>query len=119
MPCRAHRSVDSPPPDAGHWAAMAHPLLDDPFVSCVRFHPLDPDRVYVGTTRYPYHDNAVGHGILVSRDGGETWAVANEGLSNLCIVAITLDPTDPNRVYVGTGGNGLFVGRWLSAENVQ
>lgn len=94
-------------------------VLDDPFVSCVRFSPHDPDLVYAGTTDHPYHDDAIGDGILISRDGGDTWAMANEGLSNRCIVAITLDHTDPNRVYVGTGGNGFFIGDWVTSEDSQ
>lgn len=94
-------------------------VLEDQLVSCVRISPFDSDLVYASTTRHPYRDNAVGRGVLVSRDGGDTWELTNDGLSNLCVVTLTLDPTNPNRLYAGTGGNGLFVGDWTSSEEPQ
>jgi len=87
-------------------------VLDDRAVFCVRISASDPRIIYAATTRYPYHDNAVGRGVVISYDGGDTWVEANEGLTNKNVIAITLDPYDPTRMYVGTGGNGLFLGRW-------
>ncbi len=87
-------------------------VLDDRSATCVRISASGPRIIYAATARYPYHDNAVGHGVLVSHDGGDTWIEANEGLANKNAIVITLDPYDPTRLYLGTGGNGLFVGRW-------
>ncbi len=87
-------------------------VVDDRFASCVRVSPHNHLVVYAGTTRHPYHDNPVAPGVLVSADGGRTWASANEGMSLRGISTITPDPHNPRRVYAGTGGNGLFIGEW-------
>jgi photosystem II stability/assembly factor-like uncharacterized protein len=87
-------------------------VLNDRAVTCLQISASGPRTIYAGTTRYPYYDNAVGRGVIVSHDGGDTWVETNKGLTNKNVIAITLDPDDPARVYVGTGGNGLFIGRW-------
>ncbi|HEV8661985.1 MAG TPA: hypothetical protein VGT06_02400 [Candidatus Methylomirabilis sp.] len=66
-------------------------------------------------------------GLLVSRDGGSTWASASEQLEGLSVTAVAYSPTDPRRLYAyavrkdrgfitsGDGGKtwratGLFLG---------
>jgi len=87
-------------------------VFEDRFASCVRVSPFDSSVVYLGTTDHPYHDFATGRGVFVSRDGGATWREINAGLTVKQIGVITPDPKDARRVYVGTGGNGLFIGTW-------
>lgn len=58
----------------------------------------DESTVYVGT---------VDRGLLKSIDGGFTWALANEGLnmiagSRLQVSALTIDPAQPNVLYVAS-----------------
>ncbi len=45
--------------------------------------------------------------MLRSIDGGDTWQPATNGLRNLPVLAITVDPFDPFRVYAGAIG-GVF-----------
>ena len=86
-------------------------VLDDRFAEGLAVDPRDADVVYAGLTDHPYHDQSTGRGIVVSRDGGENWNSLNgSGLSNKGVVSITIDPNQPNRLYLGTGGNGVFVG---------
>lgn len=91
-------------------AATWSRVLDDNFSEALAIDPRDPDTAYVGRTDHPYHDNSTGEGIWITRDGGATWQPINgTTLTCLKVHTITLDPHDPNRVLVGTGGNGAFV----------
>jgi photosystem II stability/assembly factor-like uncharacterized protein len=52
----------------------------------------------------------VGHreGVSRSEDGGETWETRNSGLTNINIRALAISALDPQVLYVGTNGKGLF-----------
>jgi len=91
-------------------------ILPDDFVHGLAVDPRDADIVYAGLTDHPYHDESTGDGIRVTRDGGETWNTLGEPTS-LHVSRITVDPHDPNQLYLGTGGNGVFVGR--ASDNEQ
>jgi len=86
-------------------------LKKDRFASCVVVSANNPRCVFASFHRHPYHDNCTGTGVWVSNDLGQTWRTANDGLTTLRISGITLDPNDPTRIYAGSGGNGLFVGK--------
>jgi photosystem II stability/assembly factor-like uncharacterized protein len=69
-------------------------------------HPVYPDTVYVA---------AASGGIWKTTDGGNLWLPLTDELSNLNHGCVTLDPSNPETVYVGTGeyttqssGDGLF-----------
>jgi hypothetical protein len=48
----------------------------------------------------------------MTRDGGKTWTSINgTGLTCKRVARIVVDPHDPSQVYLGTTGNGVFVGR--------
>jgi photosystem II stability/assembly factor-like uncharacterized protein len=56
-------------------------------------------------------------GVFLSSDGGVTWAPSNEGITTrsgttgdiIPIFCLTIDPTDPDRVWAGTQGiRGIF-----------
>ena len=58
----------------------------------------------------PFHDDALGLGVMRSRDGGRTWESLNTPeLTCRKIASLTVDPHRPARLYAGTGGNGVFV----------
>lgn len=46
---------------------------------------------------------AVAGGLWRSTNGGTTWAQVNDWWSNLAVSCVTLDPTNPDVMYVGTG----------------
>jgi photosystem II stability/assembly factor-like uncharacterized protein len=69
-------------------------------------HPTDANTCYIASAS---------GGVWKTTDGGLNWTPLTDELSNLNHGAITLDPSDPNVVYVGTGeyttssgGDGLF-----------
>jgi photosystem II stability/assembly factor-like uncharacterized protein len=49
-----------------------------------------------------------GGGVFRSRDGGANWTRINQGLTNLMVTCLAIDPADPKRILVGTSGGGLF-----------
>ena len=87
-------------------------VLEDDFVQGLAVDPRDADLVYAGLHDHPFHDESTGDGIVVTHDGGKTWASLNgTGLTCKQVVHIVVDPHDPDRLYIGTGGNSVFVGR--------
>ena len=47
-------------------------------------------------------------GVYKSVDGGQSWRRMNDGLTNLNVHSIAVDPTNGNRVYAGTMFGGVF-----------
>jgi photosystem II stability/assembly factor-like uncharacterized protein len=52
-------------------------------------------------------------GLLKSTDGGASWAPINKGLESLMatrspVTALVLDPANPQLLYAGTSGYGVF-----------
>lgn len=43
-----------------------------------------------------------------AHDGREGWKLVNNGLHNLTIAALAIDPVNPTRIYAGTIGGGFF-----------
>ena len=64
----------------------------------VAVHPKEPDVIYSWT--YP--------GLSKSTDGGETWTRVDANLPQGTITAMTLDPDDPNTLYVAHGSRGIY-----------
>jgi len=79
--------------------------------------PTDRDTLYVGTTDHPYHDDCRARGVLKSVDGGKTWRQEVSGLTCWNISCLRIDPHEPSRLYVGTAGNGGFVGVDIRAQD--
>jgi len=85
-------------------------MLEDRFIASVAVDSRDADTVYAGGADHPYHDDALGRGLMRSRDGGRTWESLNAAeLTCTKIAAITVDPHQPMRLYLSTSGNGVFV----------
>ena len=68
--------------------------------------------LFVSLTDHPYHDHCVGGGVIHSRDDGATWThLDGPGLQNWNVSALAVDPFDKQTLWLGTGGNSVFVGR--------
>jgi photosystem II stability/assembly factor-like uncharacterized protein len=78
------------------------------FVSSVACDPTTPGRLYAACREESYDINN-GRGVFVSKDWGATWQpFPLKGLTKYSIGTLVVDPVDPSRLYVGTGGNGFF-----------
>ena len=67
--------------------------------------------LFVSLTDHPYHDHCVGGGVIHSRDDGVTWThLDGPGLQNWNVSALAVDPFDKQTLWLGTGGNSVFVG---------
>jgi hypothetical protein len=61
---------------------------------------------------------SAGGGVWHTQDGGATWTTVDDFLANLACTCIAMDPSNPLRIYAGTGegfgngdaikGNGIF-----------
>ena len=88
------------------WAQIDTNLPSGTTVSSIVLDPADADQAYAGLR---------GAGVWVTEDGGETWTAMNDGLSNLEVGVLGIDP-DGAILYAGTGslrydgpgGNGVF-----------
>ncbi len=88
-------------------------IYDFHFCRRIYVSPHNSRELYLLTTDHPYHDNSLAPGLLRSTDGGRTWRPENRGLSLLRVACLAFDPFDRRRLYLGTGGNGPFIGTIL------
>ena len=63
-------------------------------LNALAFHPTNPDIIFVG---------APSGGMWITHDGGVTWNSYCDNLPTLGVSSITVDYTDPDVVYMGTG----------------
>jgi len=79
-------------------------------------HPQDPAILYISTGFFDReaansdpNDSAKarpgGEGILKSTDGGQTWNAVNNGLDNLYVTSLFMNPAHPDTLLAGTGNN--------------
>jgi photosystem II stability/assembly factor-like uncharacterized protein len=88
--------------DQGHTLApVALPLKAAVAVTGVAVELRPPWTVYVAT---------LGEGVLRSEDGGQTWAVANGGLTGLDVRGLAVSATD-GRLHAHVRGKGVFRSR--------
>lgn len=107
--------------DARTWVWSGAGLIGS-HVYAVAVDPRHPGTVYAslydGEEGPP--DTRVGHGVFKSIDGGANWLPASNGLTNLLVRTLAVDPIDGTTVYAGTHGGGVFKSvdggaSWLAA----
>jgi len=87
----------------------------------VRVHPKDSKLLYLGVAEEPpplwLNRASKANGALMrSADGGMTWQQLEGGFPNPCqsmVECIEFDPTEPNHLFIGTGGEGA---RYIKLE---
>ncbi|HEX9976076.1 MAG TPA: hypothetical protein VGA82_02395, partial [Dehalococcoidales bacterium] len=70
----------------------------------VLINPQNPDIIYASTgifDREAYNDAPMG--VLKSTDGGETWRQINNGIDNLFIGYLDMDPANPDILFAAAG----------------
>jgi photosystem II stability/assembly factor-like uncharacterized protein len=97
-----YRSTDG----GGAWT----PILEQPCVTDLAIQPQDPDVLYALSSQDWILNPNQQCGVHRSTDGGNTWTLENQGLGNLFLLRITVDPHHPERLYLGTHGCGFYQG---------
>jgi hypothetical protein len=86
--------------EGGNWLPIGPRPIDDfgyayaGRITALAVHPTSPGTVYAGAAQ---------GGVWKTTDAGATWTALTDGQDSLATGAITLDPSNPNVVYVGTG----------------
>lgn len=83
--------------------------MTDPsvIVNDVYVDPRDPKHVLLATDR---------GGVLASRDGGETFAASNAGISERKVAALLVDRNNPQRIYAGVVNDKNYGGVFVSTD---
>ena len=68
----------------------------------IDYHPTDPDVLFCGTAN---------DGLFWSSDAGASWSHVG-GLPFIFVYRTTVDPDDPDRIWVTTFGGGVWTGRF-------
>ena len=83
---------------------------DNGFISSLAFDPTNRNVLYATTGigdwcggGNPGDPNPVGFGIWKSTDRGATWSPINNGLQDLTVSHLVIDPTNPQTLYAGVG----------------
>jgi photosystem II stability/assembly factor-like uncharacterized protein len=63
--------------------------------------------IAVDTATRTVYIASVGGGILKSKDGGQTFAAANQGLDSPVVASLAMAQNNPNLIYAGTGA-GIY-----------
>lgn len=91
--------------DAGKsWQLMTTKTL---VVNAIDIHPDDPDRVMLGTDE---------HGVLISRDLGQSFVESNAGFIHRHVLAVLPDMSQPDRVYSTVFHDGVAGGFFISND---
>ncbi len=75
------------------WDRLSYGAGLDVRTTCIATNPKNPSVIFVGTTT---------SGVLVSRNGGETWQQVSDVPTDTPVNVIAQDPQRPSYVYVGT-----------------
>jgi photosystem II stability/assembly factor-like uncharacterized protein len=100
--------------DGGDTWSRSNSIVDG-HGACLAVDPHNPLRIYVGTWY---------RGVYRSTDGGSTWQAINHGLptSWAPFMAVAVDPTNSQRVYLGMEGAVYYSGNggdsWIRVANV-
>lgn len=100
----------------GSWTPLTDSQLTL-FMGSIAISPSNPDIVYAGTGE-PTNSilSFYGRGVLKSTDGGASWALMGSSVfDRRAIGRVVIHPTDPDTVYVATGGgvNGVSGNRGI------
>ena len=97
--------------DGNEWTQ----LLDDFFAHGVAVDPSNAQNLAVVTTEPAFNDVSGATGVYLSSDGGATWTAITEGLPMRRLRTAEFDPSEPDRLVVGTTGRGFYEISFLAA----
>ena len=86
--------------DAGAtWTFLINGISDTKAIQSIAVHPTNPNIAYIAVFDGV---NAATVGVFKTTDGGNNWAAANTGITNMNILTVLLNPANPNTVYAGS-----------------
>lgn len=88
------KSIDG----AETWSQSGAGLPPDSVVYAIQIDPVVPSTLYAAVSAA---------GVFRSLDGGGNWEAINDGLTNLYVTCLALDPSSRSTIYVGTT-SGVF-----------
>lgn len=83
-------------------------VFDDFFSHGVAIDPTNPNNIAVVTTEPQFNDISSATGVHLSNDGGQTWTAVTTGLPMNRLRTAEFDPSNPDRLVVGTTGRGFY-----------
>lgn len=73
-------------------------LSTQPDVYSIQVHPETPERVYAAGPA----------GVFRADDGGLNWQPAGQGLKDVTVVSLALDPVNPDTLFAITAAGAVF-----------
>jgi photosystem II stability/assembly factor-like uncharacterized protein len=86
------------------WTWIPNPIPGWPTIEAILVHPTQPNTIYMGLYGYGT-DNG---GFRRSEDGGLTWQVMENGLTDRYVADMQFDPSQPNTIYLVTHNGRVF-----------
>ncbi len=92
--------------DGASWQKiLAHPRIVD-----LEINPNNPNVLFAASQSwYEVWLEDVLPGVYLSRDGGSSWENITKNMGHTFVTSLALDPENPDKLYAGTGGGGLWV----------
>jgi photosystem II stability/assembly factor-like uncharacterized protein len=96
------------------WIASGSGLpADKNGVTAIVINPRDTNTLYLATNGSGFDSCSIpcsgfNDGVFRSIDGGTTWTDVNEGMTTTHVSSLVMDPQNPDRLYAGTQGAGVF-----------
>ena len=84
------------------WKPTNTALSQDAHVAAIAVDPIDPDRVFIGTTN---------HGLLLSTNGGTSWQQVKGGLPGKAVISLAINPDDPNFMAAGIINQAVYISK--------
>ena len=88
------------------WNPIYQPIWHESNVRALRVDPSNPRRVLAGVDGHQLLPSSQ-VGVFRSDDGGTTWENLDAPIAGLEIWSVTVDPTDPDTLFVGTRPEGF------------
>ncbi len=85
----------------GNYWTTTTDMLPTLGVSAIAVDPVNPATIYIGTGDRDASD-APGVGVMKSIDNGQTWTAANNGMGNVIISKLLIDPNSPATIYAAS-----------------
>jgi hypothetical protein len=87
-------------------------------IASIAVDPFSSGNVYAGTVfaGVPPPGTDPAGSLIKSTNGGTAWSAAGNGLPNIGVTAIAIDPTASARIYAGLSGGGSFLSKNFAAS---